>query len=370
MRRRLNQDDIEPMMLGGLVLSAGGSGLSRMDSNRAQGRMALGLGAIDLCTLDEYDADDVVLVATGVGAPGGATKRRSEPRDAIRAAEMVIEAYGKMPVGVFAAHAGGFGAWLIAAALNIDVVDVAGNGRGHPTVEMGALGQAGDTTASVIQAAYCSGRMDGDAPISVLYDGNIANGEFILRAAATRNGGGIPAARGPHTVAFLKKHAAVGAVDYQYKIGQAMAAKKEGPERYKATTKPTKGKILVEGKVVSNTCKYGGGFDVGFVTIEGKQGTARLAVWNEYMAAELNGKRVGTFPDLQASMDLKTGNPIAISEMKKGVEVAILTASKHDITLGDGVWDKAVYPQAEEMLGISIAKEALAGRTGGKSRRR
>jgi hypothetical protein len=149
-----------------------------------------------------------------------------------------------------------------------------------------------------------------------------------------------------------------------------MAAKKEGPERYKATTKPTKGKILVEGKVTSNTCKYGGGFDVGFVTIEGKQGKARLAVWNEYMAAELNGKRVGTFPDLQASLDLKTGNPIAISEMKKGTEVAILTASKHDITLGDGVWDKSVYPQAEEMLGISIAKEALAGRTRGKTRRR
>ena len=70
MARRLTADDLEPALVGGLFLSAGGSGKRSAARALALGRMALDYGGIRLVTLDELERDDPVITATAIGAPG------------------------------------------------------------------------------------------------------------------------------------------------------------------------------------------------------------------------------------------------------------------------------------------------------------
>ena len=55
MARRLTADDVEAGVVGGLFLSAGGSGRSAVAKNRGLGRMALDYGGVQLISIDELD---------------------------------------------------------------------------------------------------------------------------------------------------------------------------------------------------------------------------------------------------------------------------------------------------------------------------
>ena len=93
-----------------------------------------------------------VITATAVGAPGFANWA-IRPRDAINAARRLVERLDRPPAGVICGHVPGFNAWLVAAALGIDYVDLASNGRGHPTVKMGGMGLASRPDLSITQVA-------------------------------------------------------------------------------------------------------------------------------------------------------------------------------------------------------------------------
>ena len=57
MTRMLTVDDVEAGLLGGLLLSAGGSGRNAVAKNRGLGQMALDYGGVRLVALDELDPD-------------------------------------------------------------------------------------------------------------------------------------------------------------------------------------------------------------------------------------------------------------------------------------------------------------------------
>ena len=119
MATNLTLEDLEPVLLGGLVLSAGGSGLKRAGANRRIGEIALGYGPVRMVTLDELPDDAGIVVATGVGAPGFA-KAVTALRDSIESARMLIAATGGvLPAGVMPGHVPGLTAWLQAAVLGI-----------------------------------------------------------------------------------------------------------------------------------------------------------------------------------------------------------------------------------------------------------
>ena len=141
MTRMLTTDDVEAGLVGGLFLSAGGSGRNAVAKNRGLGQMALDYGGVRLVALDQLDPEATIITATAVGAPGFANWA-IKPRDSINAVRRLIERLHKPPVGVICGHVPGFNAWLVAAALGLDYIDAASNGRGHPTVKMGGMGLA------------------------------------------------------------------------------------------------------------------------------------------------------------------------------------------------------------------------------------
>src|SRR5712675_415866 len=199
--RMLTAEDVEKGLVGGLFLSAGGSGRNAVAKNRGLGQMALDYGGVRLVALDEVDPEATVITATAVGAPGFANWA-IKPRDSINAARRLIEKLDKPPVGVICGHVPGFNAWLVAAALGLDYVDAASNGRGHPTVKMGGMGLASRPDISIIQVA-CS--RAGGSRLGVVAEGDIVRTSNVMRQAAVVNDGLIYAARGPLAAGFIKE---------------------------------------------------------------------------------------------------------------------------------------------------------------------
>ncbi len=351
MARILTLDDVEAGVVGGLFLSAGGSGRNAVEKNRSLGRMALDYGGVRLVGIDELDPHDLVVTATAVGAPGFANWA-IRPRDAINAARRLVERMDRPPRGVICGHVPGFNAWLVGAALGLDYVDLTSNGRGHPTVKMGGMGLASRPELSITQIAVSGSRADANE-FAVRVEGDIVRTSNVLRQAAVLNGGLIYAARGPLTAAFIQANGAPGAISFQLALGRAMLAA-NGGDRVRATIDCLGGELLIEGEVVTNDVTYGGGFDLGRMVVRGAKGEATLGVYNEFMTADIDGKRRATFPDMIGTLDSETGDVVSISESKVGARVAVIIADRTRFPVGKGALDPAVFPEVEQAMGVDL----------------
>ena len=351
MTRMLSADDLEAGLIGGLFLSAGGSGRNAVEKNRRLGGMALDYGGVRLVGLDELDPDATIITATAVGAPGFANWA-IRPRDAVNAARRLMERLDRPPIGVICGHVPGFNAWLVAAALGLDYVDAAANGRGHPTVKMGGMGLASRLDLSITQVAWSGGEAE-KSQFVVVAEGDIVRTSNVMRQAATSNGGLIYAARGPLTAGFIKENGAAGAITFQLALGRAMLAA-SGADRLRATAAFLNGALLIQGEVTRNSVTYGGGFDLGQMIVRGAKGEAVLGVYNEFMTADIDGGRVATFPDMIGTLDAETGEPVAISESQPGSRVAVIIAHRSKFPVGKGALDPAVFPEVEKAMNVDM----------------
>jgi DUF917 family protein len=349
--RSLTAEDVEAGLVGGLFLSAGGSGRRAVEANRSLGRMALDYGGVRLAALDELDPAAPIITATAIGAPGFAT-RAIRPRESLDAARRLIERLDRAPAGIICGHVPGFNAWLVAAALGIDYVDAASNGRGHPTVKMGGMGLASRPDLTITQVAV-SGSAAEKNRLAFVAEGDIVRTSTVMRQAAVVNGGLIYAARGPLSAAFVKENGAPGAITFQFDLGRALIAA-AGRDRIRAAVDFLGGEVLVEGEVVENNVAYGGGFDLGRMVVRGARGDATLGVYNEFMSADIGGKRVATFPDMIGTFDPDTGEVVSISESQAGSRVAVVIAHRSRFPVGKGALDPAVFPEVEQAMGVDL----------------
>ena len=351
MARSLTADDVESALIGGLLLSAGGSGKRSAARGRALGRVALDYNTVRLASLDELNPDDRVITATAIGAPG-VPNPAVVPRDSIDSARRLVAMLDQRPIGVICGHVPGFNAWLVAAALGLDYVDAASNGRGHPTVKMGGMGLASRPDISIIQVASSRGAA-ANSPLQFVAEGDIVRTSNVMRQAAVVNGGLIYAARGPLTAGFIKENGAAGAITFQLELGRAVL-RANGTDRVQAAIEFLGGTLLLQGEVSANTVTYGGGFDLGQMTVRGASGEVVLGIYNEYMTADLGGQRVATFPDMIGTLDPATGEPVAISELPRGSQVAVIIAHRSKFPVGKGALDPAVFPEVEKAMGVDL----------------
>ncbi len=268
MARSLTADDVESALIGGLLLSAGGSGKRSAARGRALGRVALDYNTVRLASLDELNPDDRVITATAIGAPG-VPNPAVVPRDSIDSARRLVAMLDQRPIGVICGHVPGFNAWLVAAALGLDYVDAASNGRGHPTVKMGGMGLASRPDISIIQVASSRGAA-ANSPLQFVAEGDIVRTSNVMRQAAVVNGGLIYAARGPLTAGFIKENGAAGAITFQLELGRAVL-RANGTDRVQAAIEFLGGTLLLQGEVSANTVTYGGGFDLGLQRIHDRR---------------------------------------------------------------------------------------------------
>lgn len=256
--------------------------------------------------------------------------------------------------GIITNEAGGIATvngWLQAAMLGVPVVDLPSNGRAHPTGIMGAMGLQNESNYQSIQAAIGGNPATG-CHIETVIKGTINTASSQIRNASVLAGGFVAVARNPVTVAYAKKNGAPGAVKMAIELGKKMQENKTkgGDAVINAVCEMLGGKIVHSGVIenVELVCK--GGFDVGVVSWNDFE----LRFWNEYMTAENNGERLGTFPDLLMTLDAKTGWPITSADIAKGQDVAVLHVPQKNICLGAGMRDSKLFEACEQAVGKEI----------------
>jgi DUF917 family protein len=355
--RDLDHDAVEAAVAGGSVLAAGGGGW--VEHGYLVGRTAVSYGTPRLATLDELPADATIATVTAIGAPA-ARDWEMRPGDYVRALRLLVEALDDPVLGTITAQNGSSttcNGWVQSAVLGTLVIDAAGDGRAHPTGKMGSLGLAADPDHETVQAAAGGNRAQGRY-LEVVTRGPVRHTANVLRTAAVASGGFIAAARNPLPAAYVREHAAVGAITFALRLGEAMlAAESAGAEAtIDAIVSTLGGRILGRGEVRAKRLRTEGGFDIGGLDV----GELELGFVNEYMTAEAAGERLATFPDVITTLSVADGRPVSIADIGEGQEVAVLAVEKGRVPLGAGVKEPSVYPEVEEMLGKPLAELALA----------
>jgi len=358
--RILTADDVPAAVTGGSVLAAGGGGW--VDHGYLLGQTATGLGEPRLASLDEIPDDGIIVTVTAIGSPA-APDWQMLPIDYVRALELLIAALGKSVAGLITAQNGSsttLNGWTQSAVLGIPVVDAAGNGRAQPTGKFGSMGLVGKRDYQTIQTAAGGNRARGRY-LEVTVRGAVAHADDVLRAVSLSSGGFIAAARNPVPASYVKKHAAVGAIGYAMRLGEAMrAAQPRGAEAViEAAAEATRGHVLGRGPVRNAHVDTRDSFDFARFEVEDADGPLVLHTMNEYMAAERRGERLATFPDLICTLSLETGLPVSVAQMREGTEVAVLVNGKADLPVGTGAREPDAYLEVERALGIDLRTYAL-----------
>jgi uncharacterized protein len=365
MMRTLTANDVEAACLGGGVFACGGGGW--LEHGLQNGHLAVTLGRPKLADIKEIPQNGLIVTISAIGAPAS-DDFEMWPKDYLKAFELVRDAAEEMyrlpVVGVMNAQNGyssSVNCWMPAAAFDIPVVDAAGDIRAHPTIKLGAMGYADDPHFTTVQAVVGGKRALG-AYLEVLAKGNLFRTANILRAASVQSGGFIASARLPLPVKIVRERAALGAISWAIKLGEAMqkATAKGAKEIIKTIAKTTGGKILLEGEISNVQLRTEGGFDHAHYTVlvnktgQTSKGEATLYLMNEFMAVNINKKRMATFPDTISVLSNETGLPLKSGDIKKGMNVSVLHVPYQTLPVSKGVLDKACYPELEGATGIPL----------------
>jgi len=112
------------------------------------------------------------------------------------------------------------------------------------------------------------------------------------------------------------------------------------------------GRILARGPVRGYALRTVGGYDVGDLHV----GDVELTFWNEYMTADRDAERLATFPDLIATLDADTGDPVVTAGLSDGRELLVVAVPKARLILGEGVRHPESLVPAEAAVGKEMAR--------------
>jgi len=347
---------IAALVLGGAVLGGGGGGA--FEEGLQLGQLATEIGTPSIIPLTDLQPGDIVLTVSAVGAPA-AEKQYVQPMDYVHSVEMAcavldapIAALNVNEMGAMASVNG----LIQSAVLGIPVVDAPCNGRAHPTAVMGAMGLNEISDYSSLQAA-CGGNPACGRRVEILVRGDLTRCSILVREASIQAGGVVAVARNPVSVEYLKKHAAVGAMNMAIGLGKAiMGPHQEGQSSEEVIARQLDGEVLAQGKIIKVALTTQGGFDVGAVQIEGGY---ELVFWNEFMLIEASGERLYTFPDLIMLFGQDLNRPVSSAELKKGMKVVIIAVRKEKLLLGDGMRHRELFLDIEKTIGCQVVQHVF-----------
>ncbi|HEX9476710.1 MAG TPA: DUF917 family protein [Candidatus Dormibacteraeota bacterium] len=358
MIRKLTHADAVDGIWGGSVLACGGGGW--VSHGEVMAGEATRSGTPILCSVDEIPDDALVVTVTAIGAPGAAGWE-IQPLDYVNALKLVMERAHAPVVAVLTAQNGAsttINGWIQSAVLGVKVLDAAGDVRAHPTGKLGGMGLTERPGYTTVQAV-AGGNRKLHGELRLVAEGSIVTTSNVLRDVSVRVGGFIAAARNPVEAAWVKKHAAIGAITYALDLGRAMqAAKASGPRAViEAACKQTGGAILAEGPArITIPMRTEGGFDHGSFGVGG----LTLRYLNEYMTVDRGEVRLATYPDVITTMSMKTGRPATISEIREGDELAVFHVHREHLPLSSSTRDRVALEEVERIMGVELIRPVEA----------
>lgn len=349
-KRELTKKDAKNAVYGGCILGGGGGGW--IDDGLEKLEEIFKIGNPILLSADDLHDEDYVVSVALVGAPsakniyvnteqmvGTITRIQKEFNEPIRAI-MTNENGASTTIN----------GWLQAAATGLPFLDAPCNGRAHPTGSMGSLNLSEEKEYKSIQA-YAGGKRERE--VEGFISSSLDKSSNVVRSVSIEAGGMISVCRNPINIKYVKDNAALGGISQAIKLGSIFLSEEEGLSRIEAVCSFLNGNIITSGLVRNFNLEQTGGFDVGIVTINDFE----LTIWNEYMTAEKNGKRIGTFPDLIMTFDAKTGMPIVSAEIEKDQEITVILVPKSELLLSTTMSNQKLLQAIEPIINKDIIRK-------------
>lgn len=352
MKRKLTPEDVKAAVMGGAILGGGGGGI--VEAGERAASLALQVGSPELWSVDEFDGEDLSVTVALVGAPA-APHPLVQPRHLMRTLELLQR---ELPAGqrLVAMHSNENGAettvngWLHSALCGLPVIDLACNGRAHPSSQMGSLGLHAEDDYLSIQG-YAGGAPE--RYIEGVARGRLDATSGVVRRASIDAGGLVAVARNPVTIDYAVRHGAPGAISFAIALGRAyLDGGMEGAARHLG------GRMVASGTVARYTCEQREGLDVGLVQLD-DAGQTTLHFINEYMVAEQKGRAMARFPDLLMTFG-EDGMPLVSARVRQGQRVQVMHVPGSRLLLSRTMFMPELYGPLEKAIGQSFAPQAEA----------
>src|SRR4051812_19510434 len=360
--RELTAQDAQHAVLGGGVFACGGGGW--LHHGEQMGAAATTLSRPVLAMVDELPDDTWVATVSAIGAPA-APSWEIRPVDYVHALQRLI-AEADVPITAVMTAQNGYSTsvngWIQSSVLGVQVLDAAGDVRAHPTGKLGALGLT-TRPGYVATQVVSGGNRELAGHLEVVVRGTSATADDVLRDVSVRAGGFIASARNPVELAWVREHAALGAITVALELGAAMAKAREQGENTRgdavleAVLGTLGGRVLARGPLEHAVpLVTRGGWDHGTLRVGRGIEAVEVPYLNEFMAASASGERVATYPDTIAILDAASGLPLAVkdSAAATGREHVVVAVDASALPLSSSAVDPVGLAEVEQIMELEL----------------
>lgn len=323
--RLIEPDELEPLATGAWILGAGGGGspYNTYLNLRELYRQGVRVSLLDPMALDD---DDLVAVVSTMGAPLVFQERLTDPRLSVKPV-LAIQDYldctfrAVMPIEIGGGN--GLEPMLVAAKLNIPVVDADAMGRAFPEVQMTSF-----SIHNLKVFPMAVGDIRGNAVV-VTEASSAEWVERITRAICTEFGSTAPTAEAPRTGREVKDCGILHSVTRAINLGQTVHdARARHADPVNAVLDSEGGRLMFIGKVYDVDRRTTAGFLRGSARLEGldaDHGSAfEVDFQNEYLIGRRDGVATVTVPDIICLMDSETGEAVGTETLRYGQRVRVI----------------------------------------------
>lgn len=317
-------EEIENIALGAAVLGSGGGGdpyIGKLMALQAIERY----GSVKVIRKDEVKDDDFIIPSAMMGAPLVLTEKIPRGDEAVNAFKMLEEYFGKEVTATISIEAGGVNSTIpiaLAATLRLPIVDADGMGRAFPEIQM-----VTPTIYGVSATPMAMTDEKGNTVLLTTIDNKWT--ERLSRAVTVQMGGSAIIALYAMEGKKFKEATIEGSLSYAERIGRSIReAKERGGDPVQEVLRVTSGRELFKGKITDVDRKITGGFVRGRAKFEGVEEWGdkelELIFQNENLAAEVEDSVVASVPDLVATLDAETGEPITTESLGYGHRCVVI----------------------------------------------
>ncbi len=280
----------------------------------------------------ELDDDALVVCVAGIGAPTVLVEHL-QGRDVCKHLLDTMESHlGRKVDAIVPAEVGGLNSIIplaLSAQVGLPVVDADGMGRAFPHLEM--------VTYSVYGCRTCPMVLANEFGDTVIVDSTTTDrkAEDIARVVCGQLGAMIYGMLYPMSGADVKSKAILGSLSYSLEIGRGIRlARTEYDDPFDGLLNilhqpdiDRHARVLFDGKIVNIKRETKDGWHFGHVEMCGltdSSQTFEIELQNEYLVARQNGRMVCIVPDLIATLDRETAEPLTGEALKYGQRLKVV----------------------------------------------
>ncbi len=348
---QITQTWLEDTVWGGALLGGGGGG--SVAEGLALGRTAFGLGRPELVHPENHPGDGLLASCSVAEAPLG-RRFHIKPGDHMRAVELLREHLSGELTGLIPEGMGGRGVvdgWLQSAVLGLPVIDLPGDGRGHPLALQGTLGLTA-LEDFISWQACAGGDPDRGEYIELYVSASLPVADKLIRRAAAQAGGAVSVARNPVPLQQVLAGGVPGGIHRAMELGRgyrrALAENLDTATRW--FSEQLGAQYWGEVEIRGNRVNYSSGMSIAVVDAP----PFRLQAVGTFLTLEREGEQLARYPDLMIMLDGVNGMPLILPEISPGRRVLLLSVPGAALQLGAGACDPALLQSLEELIGCPM----------------